>query len=221
MAQGAAKVAPMVSFDSAWIRRIAERNFGISDDPRSGQPIEATDKLHVEKVKKLLDDDRRYTYEELAEGVGIAHGSVHTILTRHLKMRRVSARWVPHHLNRDKMTNRVVVAEKHLKRYKDEGDRFLNRIVSIDETWLRSYEPELKSQSSERHTPGSPRPAKLRRKQGNLKQLAIMAYENGGVLATDYVSLGQTVNGTYYAKCLQEKLRSAVRKKRPALLMRE
>ena len=49
---------------------------------------------------------------------------------------------------------------------------------------------------------------------GNLKQLASIAYDNGGVLATDYVLLGQTANGMYYAKFLQEKLRSAIRKKR-------
>ena len=51
---------------------------------------------------------------------------------------------------------------------------------------------------------------------GNLKQLASKAYDNGGVLATDYVLLGQTANGMYYAKFLQEKLRSAIRKKRAA-----
>lgn len=209
-----------VSFKTVyrWIQRFSKGNFDLSDDPRSGRPKEATDNFHVERVKELLDEDRRYTCEELAESVGISHGSVHTILTRHLKMRRVSARWVPHHLNQDQMTQRVEVAEKHLKRYEIEGDEFLNRIVAIDETWLRSYEPELKSQSSEWHTPGSPRPAKFRRKQGNLKQLAIMAYDNTGVLATDYVPLGQTVNGRYYAQFLQEKLRPAIRKKRPALL---
>ena len=29
---------------------------------------------------------------------------------------------------------------------KKKAKHFLNRIVAIDETWLRSYEPELKSQ---------------------------------------------------------------------------
>ena len=57
----------------------------------------------------------------------------------------------------------------------------------------------------------SPRPAKFQQKQDNLKQLAIMAYKNTGVLATDYVPLGQTVNGRYYAQFLQEKLRPAIR----------
>ena len=53
--------------------------------------------------------------------------------------------------------------------------------MAIDETWLRSYEPELKSQSTEWHSPASPRPAKFRRKE-TLKQLAIFAYDNSGLL---------------------------------------
>ena len=50
----------------------------------------------------------------------------------------------------------------------------------------------------------------------NLKQLASIAYDNGGVLATDYVLQRQTANGMNYVKFLQEKLRSAICKKRAA-----
>ena len=114
-------------------------------EPRFGRPVEVTDDYHVEKIKILLDEDRRYTCEELAESIGISHGLVHTILTRHLKMRRVAARWVPHYLTNAQMTDRVETAQTHLNRHEIEGDQFINRIVAIDETWLRIYEPELKS----------------------------------------------------------------------------
>ena len=59
--------------------------------------------------------------------------------------------------------------------------------MAIDATWLRSYEPELKSQSTEWHSPASPKPAKFRRKQENLKQLAICAYDNSGLLVAKKV----------------------------------
>ena len=201
-----------------WLERFSAGKTDILDEPRCGRPVEVTDDYNVEKIKILLDEDRRYTCEELAESIGISHGSAHTILTRHLRMRRVAARWVPHYLTRAQMTDRVEIAQTHLNRHENEGDQFINRIVAIDKTWLRSYEPELKSQSSEWHTPSSPRPAKFRRTQGALKQLAIIAYDNRGILVTDYVPIGQSVTGTYYAKFLQAKLRPAIRKKRPALL---
>ena len=77
------------------------------------------------------------------------------------KMRRTAARWVPHFLTRDQMQERVRLAEEHINRHGKEGKTFLNCIVAIDKTWLRSYEPELMSQSTEWHSLVSPRPAKF------------------------------------------------------------
>ena len=140
---------------------------------------------------------------DVAESVGISHGSAHEIIIRQLKMRRIAARWVPHFLTRDQMQERVPLAEEHINRHEKEGKHFC--IVAIDEIWLRSYEPELKSQSTEWHSPASPRPAKFRRKQGNLKQLAILAFDNSGLLTTDYVPVGEAVNGEYYSNFLRKK----------------
>lgn len=40
--------------------------------------------------------------------------------------------------------------------YSEEGKEKLQRIVAIDEIWIRAYEPELKRQSSEWHNLNSP-----------------------------------------------------------------
>ena len=193
------------------------RETDILDEAPSGRPHEATDPYHIEKVKEVLDEDRRLTCDEVAESVRISHGSAHEIITRHFKVRRIAARWLPHILTRDQLQERVRLAEEHINQHEKEGETFLNRIVAIDETWLRSYELELKSQSTEWHSPASPGPAKFRRKR-NLKQLAIFAYDNSGLLTTDYVPVGETVNGEYYSDFLRKKMRLAMRKKRPALL---
>ncbi len=68
-------------------------------------------------------------------------------------MRKIAARWVPHCLNQQQIQARLESAKDLLKRYEREAEECLNRIVAIDETWVRSYEPELKRQSSEWHTP--------------------------------------------------------------------
>lgn len=209
-----------VSFKTVyrWVARFRSGKYDISDESRSGRDVSVTDHYHVEKVKELLAVDRRYTCEEIANSVGISQGSAHTILTRNLGMRKVAARWVPHCLTQAQIQARLDTARDLLKRYEQEGETFLNRIVAIDETWVRSYEPELKRQSSEWHTPSSPRPAKFRRSQGNLKMLMVFAYDNTGVLSSHSVPIGQNVNSEYYAHFLQKILRPAIRKKRPALL---
>ena len=55
---------------------------------------------------------------------------------------------VPHFLMRDQMQERVRLGEDNINRHEKEGETYLNRIVAIDDTWLHSYEPELKSQST-------------------------------------------------------------------------
>ena len=59
------------------------------------------------------------------------------------------------------------------------------KVVAIDETWIRDFEPELKSQSSEWRGKGSPRPKKFKRAQSNVKQMMIFAYNYKGVIMTD------------------------------------
>ena len=47
------------------------------------------------KVRDLIYSDRRTQVEEIAQPLGISHGSVSTILHDRLGMRKLTARWVP------------------------------------------------------------------------------------------------------------------------------
>ena len=94
----------------------------------------------------------------------------------------------------------------------------LNRVVAIDETWIRSFEPKLKRQSSEWHTPNSPRPVIFRRSLNCPKMLLICAYDIKGVLTTHIVIHCSTVTKVYYEWYLTNILRPAIRRKRPELL---
>ena len=64
-------------------------------------------KFPTDNVQELSTEDGRYTCDELAEKVGISHGSVYIIWTRHLRMRRVASRWMPHYLTWVQMTDLV------------------------------------------------------------------------------------------------------------------
>ncbi|KAJ4436145.1 hypothetical protein ANN_18772 [Periplaneta americana] len=60
--------------------------------------------------------------------------------------KKLAASWVPHNLTEAQKWHRYATALLHLQRYHNEGDVFLQRVVAIDETWARAYEPELKRQ---------------------------------------------------------------------------
>ena len=126
-----------------------------------GRPLSATTGENVENVAKLLNDDRRYLCDEIAHELDISQGSIHQILTESLQMRKVVARWVPHILSESEKHQRVNITCKFVKRCGEDGNEMLQRIVAIDETWIQSFEPELKRQSSEWHTKNSPRPVKF------------------------------------------------------------
>ena len=72
------------------------------------------------------------------------------------------------------------------QRFNAEGQPFIFRIVAIDETWFRDFEPELKSQLKEWRSPTSPCPQKFRRAQSKVKQMMIFAYDHRGIIMTEF-----------------------------------
>ena len=121
-------------------------------------------------------------------------------------------------LSESEKHQRVNIARKLLKRYAEDGNEMLQRIVAIGETWIRSFEPELKRQSSEWHTKNSPRPVNFRRSQNCAKMLMIFAYDFRGVLTAHRVPIGETVNKEYYKMYIRTMLRPAIRRKRQEMI---
>ena len=81
------------------------------------------------KVRDLVYSDRRIQVEEIAQALGISHGSVSTI------MRKLSARWVSKSLTDEQMSTRAIVCSALLKRFRSKDDFHL-RLVTVGETWV-------------------------------------------------------------------------------------
>jgi len=72
----------------------------------------------------------------------------------------------------------------------------------MDETWLYHYDPETKQQSMEWWHSGSPRPKKFRVQKSAGKVLALIFWDQDGILLIDYFPKGQTINMEYYSSLL-------------------
>ena len=114
------------------------------------------------KVWDLVYSDRRIQVEEIAQALGISHGSVSTILHDRLGMRKLTARWIPKSLSDEQMATRASVCSALLKRFRSKDD-FLLRLVIVDEIWVHYFEPENKAQSRQWVGPGSPSQRSSRR----------------------------------------------------------
>ena len=152
---------------SRWAQRFHEGRLSIGNDPKSGRSRTST---NDQSVLQILEEDRRMTCEETAHSAGISRASAYRILTERLHKRRIAARWVPHDFSEEQKCRRLETAQQLLHRFREEGKEFLQKAVAIDKTWIRDFEPELKSQSSEWRGKDSPRPKKFKRAQTNVKK---------------------------------------------------
>jgi len=189
---------------SRWAQRFREGRLSIENDPKSGRPRTSADDQSVERVFQILEEDRRMTREEISHCAGISRASAYRILTERLHKRRIAAWWVPQYLSEEQKCRRVEIAQQLLHGFREEGNEFLQKVVPIDETWIRDFKPELKSQSSEWRGKSSPRPKKFKRAQSNVKQMMIFAYDCKGVIMTDRVPSGTTVTAAYNCQFLQK-----------------
>ena len=72
--------------------------------------------------------------QELGTRTNISYGSVQSIVKNELMFRKVSERRVPRLLSEEQKNARVQISETLLARYEEEGDAFIHRIVTCDET---------------------------------------------------------------------------------------
>ena len=98
--------------------------------------------------------------------------------------------------------------------YNDEGDTFLNRVVTCDETWIHFFEPESKQQSSVWKHPFSPSPTKTLISKSADKVMAIIFCDIQGIILNHFVPPKTKVRENYYARVIKSELLPAITTKR-------
>ena len=84
--------APSYAQVKFWLGEFKRGRTSLEDEARSGRPLDATDEEMCKKVRDLVYSDRRIQVEEIAQALGISHGSVSTILYDRLGMRKLTVR---------------------------------------------------------------------------------------------------------------------------------
>ena len=98
-------------------------------------------------MKTLIEEDARYTVQEIEELSGIHSSSILKILRERLGLRKICARWVPHLLTDEQKQSRVRLASQVIEK-KDKCDRHrLEEIDTGDETWIYHFQPDFKAKN--------------------------------------------------------------------------
>ena len=107
---------------------------------REGRPRTLTNEFHKEKLKELLLEDHNWGTFEYAETLGISYWATRELL-KEIGAKKIATRWVPHHLTPAQKKSRVNICTEYLERYNSDNE-MLDRIIAIDETWLKYYDPK-------------------------------------------------------------------------------
>ena len=127
------------------------RRTDVSDLPKPGRTRVVTTEDNKETVRQLILESEGLRTEDLHE-TQLSESSLLRIL-KEINAKKIKSRWVPHELTERQKQSRMNIAGKHLARYQRESG-FLDKIIAIDETWIKSYDPEDSRQSSEWLLPG-------------------------------------------------------------------
>jgi histone-lysine N-methyltransferase SETMAR len=108
-------------------------------------------------------------------GLGSAHHIVHDVMQFH----KVSARWVPRQLTAELKERRVDACQELLKHFEAEGEGFLGRIVTGDETWVHYLQSETKKASKGWCHTTSPKPKTFRTQPSGGKVMLTLGMNKG------------------------------------------
>ncbi len=193
-----------------WFRQFQNGRQTVVDLPRRAKERTGHTAANIAKVKALLEQDNRHSISNLTYTTGIPWSTCRKIVRWDLHMSRRAAKFVPHLLKEPEMQDRLQVSTLMLNRLCEDPD-FLESVITMDESWMYCYLPEMKCQSTAWLVKGAPRPMKVACPRAVGKLLLVSFFDWKGVVHHEY--LRRTLNTELFLNILSN-LRHAISRKR-------
>ncbi|MCL4150047.1 UNVERIFIED_CONTAM: hypothetical protein GTU68_036067 [Idotea baltica] len=215
-----------------WIRELShgndENDEEIHSEGPNGIPVsvlrpDPTDPAMIQRVEFLITNDRRISVERIAEMAQITKTTALNAITSILGLKKVCERWVPRLWTPEQRDFRVLVSKELSEKYENEGDKFLQRIIVGDETFIHYYTPDKLPTQTAPHRRLSKGIAEERYKP-NVEPKAvsfIFFYDYFGLICVHQVPDGKVANAEYYANFLREELVPALKRKRKGVEIKD
>ena len=128
-----------------WVKAFKAGESSVEADTRPGRPKTSVTKANIAAVKIVVNQDARLSIKDIASCTGISEGSVQTIMKKHLDLRKVCARWVPHLLTEEQKTQCLKCAWELLKTYKGCNSWVISNLL----TWMHMFEPQRRADNKQ------------------------------------------------------------------------
>ena len=148
--------------------------------------------------------------------VGISKSAVYWILTEHLDIKKLCARWLPRLLTMEQKQCWADISTECFAKFRSNKSEFLRQFITIHKTWVHHVTPETKELSKRWTARGESalREAKTIPSAGKI--IASVFWDACGIIFIDYFQKGKTINGEYYDNLLQ-RLSAEIKNERPHL----
>lgn len=108
----------------------------IEDDERVGRPVTETTSENIEQVRDIINIDPHITVDELQAQTDLSHGTIQRIISDHLNLRKITARYVPKQLTDSQRAKRVQICKENLAKFESGACRLCD-VVTGDESWFK------------------------------------------------------------------------------------
>ncbi|GFR71639.1 transposase [Elysia marginata] len=198
-----------------WVKEFNEGKESLSDCPHLGRPKSCVNEPTIVSIKKDIDEDPHISVRELSDTKGLSYGIVHSIITEHLRMKKVCARWIPHLLTVEQKIDRFRFATELLNMFEPHGPKRLPDIVTGDETWFPFFIIPLKRLIRMWVDWQGHRPVVLRPGFQSRKRMFTVFFNYSGPLVVDILPQDTTMTATYYVQNVFSQLKSAINEQQP------
>jgi [histone H3]-lysine36 N-dimethyltransferase SETMAR len=195
-----------------WYQEFKFGRNSLSDEFREGRPSTSKTAENVDTVREMIMVDRHVTYREIQAHLGIDMKQINQILHDHLGVKKLCSRWIPHNLTKGQKEARVKWCQETLKRFNSGSSNLVYDIVSGDESWIYSYEPETKQQSTVWVFQDEAKPTKVVRSRSVSKKMIACFVSKTGHVASIPLEDRRTVNAEWYTTICLPTVFSELRK---------
>ncbi|CAF4375665.1 unnamed protein product, partial [Rotaria sp. Silwood2] len=118
-----------------WSKLFREGREDAEDEERLGRSITETTSENIEQVRSLINDNPHITIQEMEVQTGLSHGTIHRIISDHLNLKKLTARYIPKQLTDSQKAERVRICKENLEKFESGAWRLCD-VITGDESWF-------------------------------------------------------------------------------------
>ena len=119
-----------------WTEKFKTGRTSVKHAKGGGRSSTYTSEEKTVQVQQMILANRRITIDEIGQSLQIRFGSAQKIIHEIRGYNKFSARSVPKKLTEQHKRRRMEICQTLPNRYSNEGEKFLSRIVTGDESWV-------------------------------------------------------------------------------------